>query len=95
MAYSTSNPPKLLVPAFASSGPSLWSYDSTDAATAVDASGYVTNAKDLGIKAGDVVWVTDTDASPPVTTIHRVVAVNTNGSADISDFGASISTNTD
>jgi len=97
MPYSTSNPPKLVVPSFTnvSGEASIWTYASTDAPTSVDATGYITNAKELGMKAGDLVAVVDTDASPAQTTLHRVVAINTNGSADLSDFGASISTNTD
>lgn len=74
--YSTSNPPKLLVPSFTnvSGEASLWTYASVDNATTVDVPGYFTNAKDLGIKAGDYIWVCDTDASPPITTMHRAVS---------------------
>lgn len=87
MAYSTSNPPKLVVPSFTNvSGEiSMWSYASTDASTSVDATGYITNAKALGMKAGDLVQVVDTDANPVIVTLHRVVAVNSDGSADLTD----------
>lgn len=97
MTYSTSAPPKLLVPSFTNTTGevSIWSYYSTDAAATIDASGYITNAKSLGMKAGDLVFSTDSDASPQLTSLHRVVAVNTNGSADLSDASASNSTNTD
>lgn len=76
MAYATSNPPKLLVPSFTNSTgqASLWIYQSVDNATTVDVPGYFTNAKDLGIKAGDYIWVLDNDASPPITTMHRAVS---------------------
>lgn len=84
MAYSTSNPPMLVTRAIGGRGQE-WKYESTDAATAVDANGYITNAKALGMKVNDVVRVTDTDATPPVTTNHTVVAINANGSADLSN----------
>lgn len=98
MAYSTSNPPRLVRPSFTNvSGEiSIWDYASTDAAATVDASGYITNAKALGMKVGDIVTVTDTDASPVVVTNHRVVAINTDGSADLTDGNNYIvGTNTD
>lgn len=76
MAYATSNPPKLLTPSFTnvSGEVGLWTYASTDAATDVDVPGYFTNAKDLGIKAGDIIFVTDTDASPVIITAHRAIS---------------------
>ncbi len=98
MAYSTSNPPRLTVPSFTNVSGEIgrWDYSSTDAASAVDASGYITNAKALGMKVGDVVTVCDTDASPPILTSHRVVAVNTDGSADLTDgTNFVVGTNTD
>lgn len=87
MAYSTSSPPRLVLPSFTNvSGEiGVWDYSSTDAGTVVDASGYITNAKALGMKVGDVVRVTDTDASPVIVTQHRVVAINSDGSADLTD----------
>lgn len=98
MAYSTSNPPRLVLPSFTNvSGEiGVWDYSSTDAGTSVDASGYITNASALGMKVGDLVRVTDTDASPVIITQHRVVAINANGSADLGDGNAFIvGTNTD
>lgn len=96
MSYSTSSPPILLVPSFNDQSPSIWTYASTDGATTVDAAGYITNGAALGMKAGDIVIVTDTDASPVVTTTHRVVSVTAGGSADLSDLGATLgSTNSD
>lgn len=76
MAYSTSNPPRLKVPSFTNtSGESqTWQYASTDAATDVDVPGYFTNAKSLGINPGDLIEVTDTDASPVIVTIHRAIS---------------------
>jgi hypothetical protein len=95
MTYSTSNPPKLLVGSFTNnaSEPAFWTYSGTDTAATVDGSGFITNVKSLGMKIPDVVIHNNTTSN--ITTIHRVVAINTNGSADLSDFGASISTNSD
>ncbi len=75
MSYSTSNPPqKIGGGGIDGSLPSLWFYTSTDNATTVDVPGYFTDAKALGIKAGDYIWVADSDASPIITTMHRAVS---------------------
>jgi hypothetical protein len=76
MAYSTSAPPRLVLPSFTngSGEASFWEYSSTDNGTTVDVPGYITNALALGIKAGDYIYVVDTDASPVVTTLHRAVS---------------------
>lgn len=76
MAYSTSNPPRLITPSFtnASGEAGLWVYPSTDNATTVDVPGYFTNALALGIKAGDYIISVDTDASPVLSTMHRAVS---------------------
>lgn len=95
MTYATSNPPALMFAAFGGVGPSVWQYKSTDASTAVDAAGYIANAGSLGMKVGDLVFVTDSDASPIIVTTHVVTAI-TSGAADLSDLGATVgSTNTD
>lgn len=98
MAYSTSNPPRLVTPSFTNVSGEIgrWDYSSTDISTAVDASGYITNAKALGMKVGDIVTVVDTDATPVLVTTHRVLAINTDGSADLGDGTAfATSTNSD
>lgn len=84
MAYSTSNPPSLIGAGIGGPG-KIWKYESTDGATDVDADGYITNAKALGMTVGDLVFVRDTNASPTITTMHTVVAINSNGSADLSN----------
>lgn len=95
MPYSTSAPPVLLVGTLNNNGPKLWSYRSIDAATDVDASGYITNARDLGMTAGDIVFSLKTDASPLSCQIHIVTAINANGSADLSNGLAITATNSD
>ena len=63
MAYSTSNPPQLLVGKFAGTGVSLWTYTSADAAADVDAANYFTDGDVLGMKVGDFVLGYDTTNS--------------------------------
>lgn len=95
MPYSTSNPP-ILISQSVAGGNATWRYSSTDGATAVDASGYITNAAALGMKVGDLVIVTDTDASPVVVTTHRVVSVTAGGAADLSNGDTTVTgTNSD
>lgn len=87
MSYSTSNPPALLMGSFDNTANtcSVWTYTSTDGASTVDAAGYITNGALLGMKVGDVVLVTDSDASPVIITTHRVVTVTAGSSVDLSD----------
>jgi hypothetical protein len=84
MAYTTSNPPALVAQGIGGVA-KIFQYRSTDASTVVDADGYVTNGKDLGMGVGDAVVVVDTDASPPQVGMAYVNAVNANGSVDITD----------
>jgi hypothetical protein len=60
MAYTTANPPKLLKAAIAG-GPALWSYRSADAKATVVGAGYISNARELGMAAGDFVLVHDSN----------------------------------
>lgn len=94
MAYVTTNPPKLTVAGLAGNG-NIWVYKSTDAATTVDGTGYITNAKDLGMKQGDLVLVHQTNASPYTVTIHTVAAINADGSADLNNAASTSGTNSD
>lgn len=83
MTYAVTNPPKLIVTGIAGRG-NIWLYRSEDADTAVDAPGYITDAKALGMKAGDFVIVIDTNATPIAGTFHFVTEINADGSADLS-----------
>lgn len=94
MAYVTTNPPQLISKAIAEKG-QIWEYRSTDASTVVDATGYFTNAKKLGMRLGDRVNVHDTDASPYAVTTHTVVAINADGSADLANADFSAASNSD
>lgn len=91
MTYAATNPPKLIATGLAGRG-NIWQYRSTDAAATVDGAGYITNASDLGMKAGDIVFVTDTDATPPALTLHAVASIAANGSADLTDAGSTAGT---
>lgn len=98
MAYSTSNPPRLITPSFTNvSGEcSIWSYSTADTAATVDTSGYITNGGALGMKVGDLVLVTVTGTG--VITSHRVVSVSATapGAVDLGDGTAiGATTNTD
>lgn len=94
MAYSTSNPPALLSQTIGGSK-KVYVYASTDNAAAVRAAGYITNAKELGMKAGDKVISVDTDDATMLTTEHVVVSVNaTTGAGDLSDGSAGSGANT-
>ena len=92
MAYSTSVPPRMAVPGVGG-GFSLWFYSSTDAATVVRAAGYISNGDDLGMKVGDIVLQSSTDAS--VAHIYIVNSVTAGGAADLSDGQAISATDTD
>ena len=95
MAYSTANPPALVHQMVGRTGGSTWVYDSPDAATVVRVDGYITDAEDLGMKVGDVVHQRDATGAT-VAHDYVVVAINANGSADLSDGTATPSlTDTD
>lgn len=94
MAYSTDNPPALISQMVGKNGGSKWMYDSTDAASAVRVDGYITDGAYLGMKVGDSVEQIDT-AGGSVNHNYTVVAVNANGSVDLSDGTASSTTDTD
>lgn len=93
MAYSTDNPPSLIAQALMGGG-SLWLYQSTDAATVVRVDGYISNGWELGMKAGDLVIVVDTDASPIATQLMIVTSASSSG-VDLSDGTAVTATDTD
>ncbi len=94
MPYATTNLPRLISSGIAGKG-KIWFYESTDAATTVDASGYITNAKALGMTVGDLVLAADTDATPYTVTTHVVTAILANGSANLSNAGATHGTDSD
>ena len=81
MAYATSNPPVCIVPSVGG-GPALWVYDhATDPHTDVDAAGYFTDGAALGLKAYDIMVVTDIDTA--TTTIHHALNATTVSTATL------------
>jgi len=82
MAYSASGLTRMA----GGGGHSLWFYDSTDAMTAVRASGYFNDAATM-LNVGDAIFVLDSDA--PALSV-AVVLSNTGSVVDISD-GTAIS----
>lgn len=93
MAYSTSNPPALIAEGVGGNF-RLWAYKSTDAPAAVRVSGYITDGYALGMRAGDLVLVVDTDASP-ITLQLMIVTSATASAVDLSDGTAVTATDTD
>lgn len=86
MGYSTATPPRLLTESIGGITPNRWAYANTDAATAVYAAGYFTNALALGMKKGDILEYLKTDT--PAAYIMVCTAVSSTGST----FGTTILT---
>lgn len=80
MAYSATNPPKRIAGAIG--GEQLWIYTSTDVHTDVDASDYFTDGSNLGLKVGDIMFVSKSDATIG-TTVHYVQTVSPGGAATV------------
>lgn len=93
MAYSTSTPPSMLT-SRVGGGMAIWHYNSADASTTVDASGYITNGDALGMHVGDLVFQSDL-AGATVAHIYMVVSVAEGGAADLSDGTAITATDSD
>lgn len=83
MAYSTSLPPALLVQRVGGSAPAIWSYSSVDPVATVRGATYITNALDLGMKAGDIVFSYETDQSAPALASVSVVGTVTSSGATL------------
>lgn len=95
MSYSTSNPPVLIAgPMHNGAAGRIWFYSSTDALSAVRVAGYFTNGYDLGMRAGDIIFILDNDASPLALSVSLVNAA-TSSQVDLADGTALASTDTD
>jgi hypothetical protein len=88
MAYSTSNPPKLMVGGMGGTA-QQWHYSSTDVSTATRASGYFSNGAALGMRVGDPVIVVSLGAASTYVS-HSVAVV----SSVTASSAASITTGT-
>lgn len=93
MAYSTSNPPRLMVQGIGTTANRWWQYVSADAKATVDASGYFTDGYALGMRDGDLCFVYDT--ANKIWSAHTVI--NTSSTTiDLADgTNIGISTNSD
>ncbi len=96
MPYSTSNPPSLQNQGINNArGLKRWTLSGTDPDTTVDNSGYITNARALGMKPGDLVEYFKTDSNPAAVFTFIVTVINANGSADLSNSTPFTSVNSD
>lgn len=93
MAYATTNPPSCLV-SRTGGGVAIWHYNSADASTVVDGANYISNADELGMKVGDLVFQTDL-AGGTVGHIYFVNAVTAGGGCDLVNGTAITATDTD
>lgn len=102
MAYSTNNRPYLIVPAVAggAGGPTIsgltggssdcggnvWAYRSSDPAATVAGAGYFTDGWKMGLRKGDIMFITQFSTALAVTggSINIVSAVNASSAASVS-----------
>lgn len=74
MAYSTSNPPQLMVPSIGAK-PGIWTYRSTNTTTESLATGFFSDGAALGMKVGDfVLTVSTTGFIPALQAVSSVTA---------------------
>lgn len=89
MAYSQNNLLMLNNGGIGSSGPRIWLYSEAIAASALDASGYISNGGKLGMRVNDLVLGVNTATG--IWSGHTVMTVNaTTGAVDLSN-GTTIS----
>ena len=79
MAYATSNPPRLVSQSVGAAGGDIWVYKDGDPVSTVCGVNYVSNATELGLKAGD--RVVHVDETLNTTTDLTAVAHRTSGTA--------------
>lgn len=84
MAYSVSNPPRLIAQGIGGTG-KLWLYKSTDDENTFDDTDYITNASKLGMVTGDAVIAID--STNGLTSIGKVT-VDADGNGTLSAFTA-------
>jgi hypothetical protein len=89
MAYVPGNL-SLVMGALGGTGAQVWSLRGTDASSGVDLDGFITDGGSRGMRVGDIVIYTDTDATPPAVSVHGVNAVSSTypGAVDLQDGSA-------
>ena len=75
MAYAVAGLQPIGGQSKAGNAPQVWSYTSTDAKTAIDASGYFNDASDL-LKVGDLIYVHASTRSPQPIGARRGTAAS-------------------
>ena len=82
MAYAVAGLQPIGGQSKAGNAPQVWSYTSTDAKTAIDASGYFNDASDV-LKVGDLIYVYDsnTPTANLVVVLSNLGLVNLEASA--------------
>ena len=93
MAYAVAGLQPIGGQSKAGNAPQVWSYTSTDAKTAIDASGYFNDASDL-LKVGDQIYVHASTGGTRTYSLHPVVS-NASGVVDIGDGTAVSATDSD
>lgn len=82
MSYSTTNPPHLLTGSVGNRAPNLWAYQTTsDPLATIASTGYISNAKALGMKIGDVLLIADLSSSTGLFSQCLLTNVTTGGTA--------------
>lgn len=76
MAYDSSNL-TLMSQVHGPVGMKIWVYDTTDATGTIDTAGYISNAGDIGMEKGDVVYVRIWTSAIPATTSAKLTAAAT------------------
>lgn len=74
--YTSSTLNMILEGGIGGGAPAIWTHTSSDAASLVQVSGYITDGGSRGMKVGDIVYHTDSDASPPLMSMLTVVTVS-------------------
>ena len=93
MAYAVAGLQPIGGQSKAGNAPQGWSTASTDAKTAIDASGYFNDASDL-LKVGDLIYVHASTGGTRTYSLHPVVS-NASGVGDIGDGTAVSATDSD
>ena len=93
MAYAVAGLQPIGGQSKAGNAPQVWSYTSTDAKTAIDASGNFNDASDL-LKVGDLIYVHASTGGTRTYSLHPVVS-NASGVVDIGDGTAVSATDSD
>lgn len=84
MAYSLTNPPQLVAQGVGGKG-GIWLYKSVNAESDLDDTDFISNAADLGMVDGDIVFMVD--QSTPASLLGRVL-IDAQGNGTISPLTA-------